>query len=127
MRITTNEALFILETALPNITYKDMMKALDYLSLEGIIDDSKPEKKCDYKCGYYEAKRKQPEPQRLNQPTPTEVAEWEKYNGKGSYSSKTSPKGNSKPIQVSDENTFKSIFEKPKTGFTVKKDEEFPF
>lgn len=69
---------------------------------------------------------------KMHQPTNEEVALWEKYNGKGSYSNGSSPKSNEneETIHVKDEKTFKSIFnykENKKKAFTVEEEEDLPF
>ena len=116
MYFTEEAILTILEKAFPDILYKDMKKAIENLKRAGIINKTKNFENSNVYCKgkFYDNK---------NQPTASEIKEWEKYNGKGSYGDGSSLKGKSKPIPVNNVDTFNSIFDNK----TNKDDDEFPF
>jgi len=58
--------------------------------------------------------------QHVYQATPVEIEEWEKYNGKGSFSNGSSIVSDKEPIQVKDKKTFKAVFSR-------KNKNEYPF
>lgn len=122
MGITEKEALKIIETAIPDITYREMMNAIKKLIVAGIIINTDVER-----CDNFQPNQKKTIADYEHHATPAEIAEWEKYNGKGSYNSNAPLKCDSKPVKVTNEKIFKSIFVKPKTDFIAKEDEDFPF
>ena len=103
MGITEEEAFVILEKAFPDILYKDMKQAVTNLRTAGIVIDNRADQ--------FKTEQSAPGIKIIpGQATAEEIAEWEKYNGEGSFSNGSSPKFSGDPIQVKDEKTFKSIF-----------------
>ena len=63
----------------------------------------------------------------IPQATPEEIAEWEKYNGKGSYKNGKSPENKDKPVEVKDEEPFKSILNCKNYKYANRKDLEWVY
>ena len=95
--------------------YKNI--AEDVFDTDGVIFSTDSEKNNHWTDAYFQ-----------NHARPEEVEQWEYYNGEGSYANGSHIESNEKPTSVKDKKTFKSVFSyKKPTGFTNKKDEDFPF
>lgn len=134
MVISVEQAIEIIEAAFPDILYKDMEKALRNLKKAGFFNCDIPKKelssdnkKNNTLVETKFVKARVNSNRYSNKATPEEIEEWEKYNGKGSYSNNSSPRNSEEKYTVRDEKIFKSIFKKPEVGFTSKDDDKLPF